>query len=279
MDRPCPRDGEVLLEVVCTGLCRTDLLIARDELPVGRDVVLGHEFAGRVSEPNGSDLETGALVAVDPTFGQADGSDGFMGRHVDGCIATWVCVPSERVFPVPPSLSPRHAAYLEPVAAAMGGTDEARRVGGRGLLVGDNRIADLTASIMRSDPVAFRFDRCSSDDLTPERMGGRGYDWIIETRLSPALLRGVAEALRPGGTLVMKSRHANAVAFPAMRWAERQLNLCARSRADFPRALGWLVANHGSVTPLLGGEHPMEDWEDAVAAAWADEGGKVFITS
>ena len=50
LDEPAPREGEVKLEMVATGVCRTDLSIFQGHLPSPRPIVLGHEGAGIVCE-------------------------------------------------------------------------------------------------------------------------------------------------------------------------------------------------------------------------------------
>ena len=43
-----PQDGEVLVRLVATGVCHTDLKVAEGGIPIPRPVVLGHEGAGVV---------------------------------------------------------------------------------------------------------------------------------------------------------------------------------------------------------------------------------------
>ncbi|HEX7741485.1 MAG TPA: NAD(P)-dependent alcohol dehydrogenase [Sphingobium sp.] len=43
-----PKPGEVLVEIVATGICHTDIVMRDGLLPVPKPVVLGHEGAGRV---------------------------------------------------------------------------------------------------------------------------------------------------------------------------------------------------------------------------------------
>ena len=45
-----PRDHEVLVELVATGICHTDLAIVEQLLPLPLPYVLGHEGAGVVVE-------------------------------------------------------------------------------------------------------------------------------------------------------------------------------------------------------------------------------------
>ena len=281
--RPVLRDREALLRVVCVGLCRTDLLVAARKVAIGKpSVVLGHEFCGVLVEATGPcDVPPGKLVAVDPTFGRADGSDGFMGREIDGCLATWAVVPAHRIYGVPPDVTPRQAAYLEPVAAAMGGVDALdayARPGKLGVLVGRNRIASLTAMLLDWRGVAY--EHLSHDELREGLATGHAacrYDWMLESMLTPDMLSMAAEALKARGTLILKSRHAASTEFPAMRWAEKQLSLVGRSRAHFPDAMAWLADNAYRVSTLLGPCYRLDDWQSAFAAAEGGETGKVFV--
>jgi len=296
MPRPVPREGELLIRVICTGLCRTDLLVASGAIAAAKDnIVLGHEFCGIVENVEGQNSPlVGHMVAVDPTFTRDDGSDGFMGREIDGCIATWAIVPAERVFPVlnwdgqpgDQPMSPREAAYLEPVAAAMGGVDtavtvsDALRNNGHGVLVGHNRIATLTAMLLRDRNL--KFDHISHDklrDLVRCNLAANRWHWMIETGLTDDLCELAAEALKARGTLILKSRHRASASFPAIRWAEKQLNLAGRSRSGFPSAMRWLSENLADVRPLLGRSYRLSDWEAAFADANAGEHGKTFIVS
>jgi S-(hydroxymethyl)glutathione dehydrogenase / alcohol dehydrogenase len=45
-----PRDHEVLLDVAASGLCHSDLYVAKRGLGVPMPIVLGHEVAGVVRE-------------------------------------------------------------------------------------------------------------------------------------------------------------------------------------------------------------------------------------
>ncbi|RYF59031.1 MAG: NAD(P)-dependent alcohol dehydrogenase, partial [Comamonadaceae bacterium] len=69
VDRPVPRDGEVLLRVVGAGLCHSDLAImAEPDGGIGPEppFTLGHEIVGRVVAvgPNVTEVAMGDVVAV-----------------------------------------------------------------------------------------------------------------------------------------------------------------------------------------------------------------------
>lgn len=278
------KEPEVLLRVEMVGLCRTDLLIASGEITPSGDVILGHEFSGVVLETNGFvyNVLKGDLVAVDPTFIRPDGSDGFMGRDIDGCLTTYVIVPANKVFRASLGLSAKACAYLEPIAAALGGVLEAQKIIAEnhhphaGLLVGDNRIASLTAMILESHDIpfiqiAFPDFKELSKGLIPL------VPWILETKLEKDFLIYASDVLISYGTLILKSRHEEISNFPARRWAEKQLKLSGIARADFTQAMSWLSGNHQLISELLGPSFALKDWEQAFNLAYAGETGKVFI--
>lgn len=279
MERPEPGPGQALVRVLTVGLCRTDLLVADGRLPVAGPVVLGHEFSGIVEACGpGASIAPGTLVAADPTFPLEDGTDGFIGVDADGALATWLPLPAERLFAAD-GLDPRHAAYLEPIAAAMGGLGAVREAGGRGAVVGDNRIAGLTAAVLAApgdggDLPAF--DRISHADLAS--LPANSYDWLLETRLSDALLADAARVLRPGGRLVVKSRHLDAASLPIRAYVLKRLSVVGRTRSGFPEAMRWLRGNQETVSGLIGKEFPIGSWAEAFAAAESGEGNKVFVS-
>lgn len=50
IDRPSPRENEVLVKLASTGICHTDLTMVRGGIPAALPMVLGHEGAGVVVE-------------------------------------------------------------------------------------------------------------------------------------------------------------------------------------------------------------------------------------
>jgi len=65
-----PSPGEVLLEVIATGICGTDLHIADDEFPSEPPVTMGHEITGEVAAV-GDDVDPawrGARVACETYY-------------------------------------------------------------------------------------------------------------------------------------------------------------------------------------------------------------------
>jgi L-iditol 2-dehydrogenase len=129
-----PRDGEVLVRVALTGVCRTDLKLIR----VGhRDLVLprvpGEEVVGTIAEKGAgvAGLECGDRVYLYP--GQWCGScpacrSGaenlcrsmrIMGFHRDGGFAEYVTVPAQSVIPLPEEIPFEAAVFAEPLSCCL----------------------------------------------------------------------------------------------------------------------------------------------------------------
>ncbi len=80
-----PKDDEVLVKVVATGLCHTDLIVRDQYYPVPLPAVLGHEGAGIVEAvgPNVRDLKAGDHVVL--TYGACGHCNPCRGGHGAYC--------------------------------------------------------------------------------------------------------------------------------------------------------------------------------------------------
>ena len=274
MERPAPGPGEALVRVATVGMCRTDLLVAAGTIPVSEDLVLGHEFSGWVEAvgPGSDDVVLGTLVAGDPTFPLPDGRDGFIGVDASGALATWMVMPVARLHGAE-GLTPHQAAYLEPVTAAMGGLPMAKSRGGRGAIIGRNRIATLTSAVLTSHGVEHEI--IDLNELH-DRLDC-SFDWLLEARLSDLLLADAVRKLAVGGTLILKSRHLEQATFPVRDMVLKRLTFAGMTRSGFPEAMAWMKDNVATVESLLGRRYPLSRWKEAFADAGTGEGKKVFI--
>jgi L-iditol 2-dehydrogenase len=134
--RPTPRADEVVIQVAGASICGSDLHIAQWH-PMAQwtntPVILGHEFAGIVSE-TGSAVQSfhgGDAVAVESVIWCGNcppcraGKTNvclerrLFGIHEPGGIAEAVAVPTRLVHRLPGSLAPEFAALVEPTAVAL----------------------------------------------------------------------------------------------------------------------------------------------------------------
>ncbi|HZA19531.1 MAG TPA: alcohol dehydrogenase catalytic domain-containing protein, partial [Actinomycetota bacterium] len=67
---PAPAPNEVLVDVLTSGICGTDVSIFAGKIPVRHPLVMGHEMFGRITSVGErvSDHEAGARVIVDPVI-------------------------------------------------------------------------------------------------------------------------------------------------------------------------------------------------------------------
>lgn len=173
---PRPRAGEVLLEVVRSGMCGTDgtdWKAGPRTFPVNRrhpvtghegPMIIGHEFIGRVVEQgDGATTPVGSLVAsgAGVSCGECDRcregrtnlcrSYYTLGLNTAGGMAELVAVPESTLVPVPDGLGPDAAGLAQPLAV---GLHAARRAGARDgdrvVLVGAGAIGTFVLTGLRS---------------------------------------------------------------------------------------------------------------------------------
>src|SRR5437762_5154843 len=129
---PPAMDGEAIVRVTLSGICNTDVEIARGN--AGFEGTLGHEFVGVIeSVPAGAALIAGQRVvgeinagcgtcalcrAGDPRHCPQRTVLGIVGR--DGAHAEFLELPSRNLVEVPDEVSDDQAVFAEPLAAAYG---------------------------------------------------------------------------------------------------------------------------------------------------------------
>jgi len=128
LDIPEPRGDEVLLEIKCCGVCRTDLHIVEGDLkPVKLPVIPGHQVVGIVKEVGSEvdNVDKGKRVGV-PWLYWACGKCKycrrglenlcdqalFTGYSVDGGYAEYMIAKKDFIHPIPSSFDDCHAAPL-----------------------------------------------------------------------------------------------------------------------------------------------------------------------
>jgi len=255
---PEPGPGQLLLEVLACGVCRTDLHLLDGEVDVPVPPrVLGHQIVGRVlggEPPEG--VSPGGLVGV-PWLGWTCGvcefcTSGrenlcrlarFTGRDIDGGYAERTVADARYSFPIPPAFGPLEAAPL--LCAGLIGyralrmCGEAQRLGVYGFGAAAHIIAQVAIHQGRR---VFAFTRSrddaagafalelgavwagSSEEPAPEELDA-AIIFAPVGGLVPLALR----ALAPGGTVVCGGIHMSDIpSFPyELLWHERTLRSVA----------------------------------------------------
>lgn len=278
--------NDVRIKVAAAGLCRTDLYVAEGLLSSRAQLVLGHEFAGTVLECGGqvAHLATDQRVAVFPwkgcghcpwcRAGQATACPQrqMLGVHLDGAFAEEIVVPAGLVYPLDDATSFQAAAYAEPVAASLAVLKAGLGSNQRGIVYGRNRIAELTLRLMRLH--GFR----QVELLEPGKLYDEcSFDFVVETLTAPSEVNNMLRILKPGGTLVVKSRHPQPLQLDLQTLVPKELRLAAVNYGDFRRSLELLQEPAFDYSDLLGAGHPLEDWRSLFEEARRDESTKSFF--
>lgn len=160
---PRPAANQLLIRVVCAGICGTDLAIYSGECSFVRDgsirypVRIGHEWAGEVVEVGAAvrDFRPGDRVICDNGVSCgvcADCRDGRygdcrFGRSVgtidcwDGCFAEYMLMPEYHAYHISERISYEAAAIIEPLSIAYEGFRK------------DALTAESTVAVIGSGPI------------------------------------------------------------------------------------------------------------------------------
>lgn len=140
INKPKPKDNEVLIKVMACGICGTDVHIFEGDEGAAATppkTVLGHEFSGVVEAvgKNVLSVSVGDRVCVDPNklcnecYYCKSGIGHFcehmigIGTTVNGGFAEYCTVPESQVYKFSANISFEAAAMCEPVACCLHGID------------------------------------------------------------------------------------------------------------------------------------------------------------
>jgi len=297
--QPDPPPGEALVRVLQAGVFNTDLELVRGYYPYSG--VLGHEFVGLV-EAGPTELVgrrvVGEINAVchqcrachegRPTHCERRTVLGIVNR--DGAFADYLTLPVENLHVVPDDVPTDAATFTEPLAAALEiqqqitvtDTDHV-------LVVGDGKLGQLIAQTLaltgcdllavgrhpeKLDLLEQRGIRTGlADRVEPGR-----YDIAVECTGNAQGFALAQQALRPRGTLVMKSTYAGQLSFDASAVVVNEITLVGSRCGPFPPALRLLAERRVDVEPLIEARYPLSDGIAAMEHAARKGAMKVLVT-
>ncbi len=268
VDVPIPAaDGEALVRVTLSGICNTDLELARGYM--GFRGTLGHELVGVVEE--GSDLAKGTRVVCEINAGcgscplcQTGDSRhcptrtvmGIVGR--DGAHADYLRIPARNLIAVPDGISDRQAVFVEPLAAALGILERCPISGERVAIIGDGKLGLLIAMALADHRPLLIGKHLSKMKLAPvdsmlvehvhAHAGGK-FDIVIEASGTAAGFTLALDLLRPQGSLVLKSTFAGSTPVDAGRIVIHEIRVVGSRCGRFAPALARLP--HVNVDRLI----------------------------
>lgn len=252
---PQPRDGEVLIHVLKSGICGSDLHSFSMGEPKG--VILGHEFCGTVVNPgNRTDLKEGDMVTAlpispcghcyactsgNPQYCKETWKDavGLSLNHPGG-LTNMISVREDMVLKVPENVIPEQMAMVEPTAVALHAVHLADiKLGQKVLVIGGGVIGLLSAMFAKKEGASFvavsetnpnrgkkaldlevadKYYDAMKKDIMMEVMQDTemGFDIVIECCGNEKAVTSSLLMVKPGGTIVLVGVATGPISIPTV---------------------------------------------------------------
>jgi threonine dehydrogenase-like Zn-dependent dehydrogenase len=295
------RGPEALVRVLLSGICRTDLEIARGY--AGFKGTIGHEFVGVVEAAPNDELVGERVVgeinvgcgecllcrAGDPRHCPKRTVLGIAGR--DGAHAEYLKLPLSNLFAIPETIADEHAVFVEPLAAACGIMERAEITRDKNVaVIGDGKLGLLCAQAisLTGAPVLLigkhaekmRIAERRGVETTTVKKGAKRkneFDVVVEASGSAAAFAVALDLLRPRGVLVLKSTFEGTTEINAARMVVDEISVLGSRCGRFAPALDLLRKGAIDVDSLISEEHPLSHGVLAMERAGKKGMLKVFL--
>ncbi len=275
---PATAAQEARVRVLAAGICGTDLAMVDALYPF--EGVPGHEFVGVVEEGPGSLMGRRVVGEINAACGRcpeclagrakhcrARTALGIRGRN--GAFAEYLQLPADNLHPVPDGVATDAAVFTEPLAAALDIVERLTPKSGEPVLVvGVGRLGQLVcralaASGVRVVAVGRNPDKLArlegiveskalADDIEP-----RSFAMAVECTGDPSGLPIALGALRPQGTLVLKSTYPQPLTLDMAPLVVDELRLVGSRCGPFDAALRLLEEQRVEVESLIDARYPL----------------------
>jgi threonine dehydrogenase-like Zn-dependent dehydrogenase len=196
-----------------------------------------------------------------------------------GAFAEYLTLPLENLHLVPDSVSDEQAVFTEPLAAALEIQQQVHILPtDRVLVIGAGRLGLLIAQtialtacrlqVVARHPIQWKLlsDRgiaVISEDQVPARK----IDIVVEATGSPSGFQLARQAVRPRGTLVLKSTYKDDVCFNLSSVVVDEVRLVGSRCGPFSPALHLLEAHKVDPIPLVQNVYPLTEGVKALEEA------------
>lgn len=274
------RAGEALVKVRLAGICSTDLELVKGYYPYAG--VPGHEFVGEVvaspvegwvgrrvvGEINAACGSCEACRNGRPTHCEKRSVLGIVAR--DGVFAEYVSLPPANLHLVPDNVTDEMAVFTEPLAAALEILEQvAVRPTDRVLLVGAGRLGQLIARVLklagcelcvvaRHPAQRQLLHGCGVRTIAEPDIAPGRWDLVVEATGAPAGFAIARRAVRPRGTMILKSTYAGELAVDVSAIVVDEINLVGSRCGPFAPALRLLATGLVDPTPLVAARHRLD---------------------
>jgi len=296
--RPKADEQAALIKVHLAGICATDLQIFKGYM--GFQGVPGHEFVGSVVEGPREIIKKRVVGEINFTCGGCDYCNRGLGRHcpsrrvmgilnADGAFAEYISIPVENLHVVPENVADDEAVFTEPLAAAFEILEQTHVNPGDDVVVlGDGKLGFLCAQALKltganvtvvgKHPEKLKLikQRAIRTVLLNEWKPS-GFDVVIESTGSRSGLELALGAVRPRGTLVLKSTIAGEHQISLAPLVINEVTVIGSRCGPFAPALEALEKKSVAVTPLIEKVYALSSGVEAVSHAGRPGARKILL--
>jgi threonine dehydrogenase-like Zn-dependent dehydrogenase len=291
-------DHTALIKVHLAGICSTDLQILKGYMDF--QGVPGHEFVGSVVEGPPELIDKRVVGEINFACGRCDYCARGLDRHcpsrsvmgilgADGAFAEFVSVPVPNLHVVSESVSDEEAVFTEPLAAAFEILEQVQiNPGDEVLVLGDGKLSFLCAQVLRLASASVALVGKHPDKLKLIKRSGvrtmllsdwklKQFDIVVEATGSPSGVQLAMSAVRPRGTLVLKTTIAGEHKVSLAPLVINEITVVGSRCGPFTPALDALRQKSVSVTPLIEKIYPLSEGIEAVAHAGRPGARKILL--
>jgi threonine dehydrogenase-like Zn-dependent dehydrogenase len=294
---PAPGPGEALVRVTLAGICHTDIELMRGYYPYTG--VIGHEFVGVVEQAaDASWIGKRVCGEINAACGECEQCVAGRRMHCErrtvlgivarsGALAEYLALPVANLHEAPANVSDDEAVFAEPLAAAVGILGLARVAPtDRVVVIGSGKLGNLVAQVLalsgadllvvgrRQAPLELLARRGIRTGMLESVAESRA-DVVVECSGSPAGFELARKAVRPRGTIILKSTYAGDMRINMSSIVVDEVRLVGSRCGPMDAALRLLEQRAVDVRPLIECRYPLARALDALAEA--DQPGRMKV--
>lgn len=303
LPRPVPPAGWALVQLRLAGICSTDLEMVKGYYPFTG--IPGHEFVGQVVEVGSSAdhawVGTRVVGEINFVCGECAACRAGRTSHCErravlgifaanGVFAEYALLPVSNLHAVPDSVSDEQAVFTEPLAASLEILEQgAVHPGDRVLVVGAGRMGLLIAQVLalagcdlqvvaRREGPRRLLAKWGIQTIAPDEVPAKSFDAVVEASGSPDGFDLARTALRPRGTLVLKSTYAGSISINLSSIVVDEVTILGSRCGPFDPALRLLASQRVDPMPLIAGRYSLAQGVDAFEHAAQSGVLKILVT-
>lgn len=271
--------NEALIKIRKAGICSTDLELVKGYYPYTG--ILGHEFVGEVVEADDASWIGQRVVGeINVVCNQCEQCLHGRSTHCenrtvlgivnrDGTFAEFTQLPIANLHRVPDSVPDEMAVFTEPLAAALEIQQQVQiKPTDRVLLVGAGRLGQLIAQTLALTGCDLRavarhagqqelLKRRGIKVIAEENIQPWRWDVVVEATGSPSGFALARKAIRPRGTLVMKSTYKGELSVNFSSIVVDEIHIVGSRCGPFAPALRLMESRQVDPTVLIAEEFEM----------------------